>query len=160
MVIKANTCHAFVYNAFLLGITPEMICDANCFSPFAQGVSNIREDSLPLALRPTKLQRSTRHYPWIDVLPLPRMRDNMIRACQVVVDEVEIASDIMNVGVVCGDKATMVVWGDPSDPGSWEASVAFLRKWGYLLRGCQELIDATNYWRGRRGETTLRVDVS
>jgi hypothetical protein len=28
-----------------------------------------------------------------------------------------------------------------------------------LLKGCQELVEATNYWRGRRGEEALVVDV-
>ena len=43
-----------------------------------------------------------------------------------------------------------MVWGDPWDLGNWEVSEGFVGKWGWLLKGCQELVEATNYWRGRR----------
>lgn len=35
---------------------------------------------------------------------------------------------------------------------SWEAIVALFRKWGWLLTGCLEILEATNYWRENRGE--------
>lgn len=159
LVVKLNTCSAFMHNARVLSIDVDLICDANFKSPFAQGCSTTIEASWPAALQPTELQNTIRHNPWIDVLPLPRLRDNLIRACPLI-NEMEIGSDIMNVGTVSDDKATLVVWSNPSDPRSWEASTAFLRKWGYLLKGCQELIEATNYWRNKRGEHVLRVDVS
>jgi hypothetical protein len=44
-----------------------------------------------------------------------------------------------------------MVWGDPWDVGNWEVSEGFVGKWGWLLKGCQELVEATNYWRGRSG---------
>lgn len=52
---------------------------------------------------------------------------------------------------------SVIVWGDPSDPSAWEVNTAFLRKWGYLLRGCPEIIESTNIWRIRRGERCLRA---
>ncbi|PVH95748.1 hypothetical protein DM02DRAFT_570697 [Periconia macrospinosa] len=46
----------------------------------------------------------------------------------------------------------MLVWGEPWRVESWEISEGFARKWGWLLEGCEEMIEATNAWRARRGE--------
>jgi hypothetical protein len=35
----------------------------------------------------------------------------------------------------------------------------FVQKWGYLLSGCQDIIDASNCWRAMRGEDALVVEV-
>lgn len=52
----------------------------------------------------------------------------------------------------------MLVWGDPWLVGSWEISAGFLEKWGpLLLRGCGEMMRATNRWREGRGEEPLVV---
>lgn len=49
----------------------------------------------------------------------------------------------------------VLVWGDPWEVGSWEVSEGFWRKWGWLLKGCEEMIEATNRWRIGRGEEVL-----
>jgi hypothetical protein len=49
------------------------------------------------------------------------------------------------------EKPALVVWGDPLDPYAWEVSIGFLRKWGFLLKDCSEILYATDYWRERRG---------
>lgn len=162
MVIQLNTCNALAYNASLLGIKTETICDEKRWSPFTGGVGpHAVDERCPSTLHPTFAQQTIHHHPWIDLLPLPRMRDNLIRAFRSInVNEREIGSDIVAIRAVDGEKPTLVVWDDPSNFRSWEASHAFLLKWGYLLRGCQELIEATNYWRERRGEKPFRIDVS
>ncbi|UPL01572.1 hypothetical protein LCI18_012506 [Fusarium solani-melongenae] len=159
MVIQLNAFNALFYNAYLLGIKTETLCDVKIMSPFTSVGSYTIDERCPSSLHPTLAQRTIHHHPWIDLLPLPRLRDNLIRAFQII-NEQEIGSDIMSVQAVAGEKPTLIVWGDPSNPRWWEASPAFLLKWGYLLRGCQELIEATNYWRKMRGEKPFRIDVS
>lgn len=46
-------------------------------------------------------------------------------------------------------------WGDPWNAGSWEVSEGFGKRWQWLLRGCTEVLDSTNYWRLQRGERSL-----
>lgn len=48
----------------------------------------------------------------------------------------------------------------PYDPRAWEATVPFLRKWGWVVRECRELLVSTNYWREKRGEKRLVFDMS
>jgi hypothetical protein len=49
----------------------------------------------------------------------------------------------------------LIVWGPPEDHRSWEIDPIFLEKWGWLLSGCPEVYEATNYWRGTRGEKPI-----
>jgi len=53
----------------------------------------------------------------------------------------------------------LVVWKDPWDPSGWELMPGFLRTWGWLLGGCEDLIESTNRWRALRGEDPLIVEV-
>ncbi|KAH6988216.1 hypothetical protein BKA56DRAFT_653854 [Ilyonectria sp. MPI-CAGE-AT-0026] len=165
MVIQLNTFNALAYNGCLLGIKAETLCDVRRLSPFSDAASFNVDGKCPSTLHPTITQQTIPHHPWVDLLPLPRMRDNLIWAFQTI-DEREIGTDIVNVHDIysstsaAGEKPTLIVWDDPSNPRSWEASPGFLWKWGYLLRGCQELIKATNHWREMRGEKPFVVDVS
>ncbi|KAH7008976.1 hypothetical protein EDB80DRAFT_777452 [Ilyonectria destructans] len=165
MVIQLNTFNALAYNGCLLGIKAETLCDVKRLSPFNDAASCTVDGKCPSTLHPTITQQTIPHHPWVDLLPLPRMRDNLIWAFQTI-DERELGTDIVNVHdiyssiSVAGEKPTLIVWDDPSNPQSWEASSGFLWKWGYLLRGCQELIKATNHWREVRGEKPFVIDVS
>ena len=38
-------------------------------------------------------------------------------------------------------------------------SEGFVRKWGFLLAGCADVIEFTNRWRDIRGEERLIVEV-
>jgi hypothetical protein len=33
-----------------------------------------------------------------------------------------------------------------------------LRRWGWTIRGCKELVRSPNYWRSQRGENPLEFD--
>ena len=57
------------------------------------------------------------------------------------------------------EKPALIVWGESGDIRGWEVNVAFLKKWGWLLRGCNELLQSTNAWRMQRGEKTLNFDL-
>jgi hypothetical protein len=49
----------------------------------------------------------------------------------------------------------LLVWGDPWNAGSWEGSEGFAKRWQWLLCGCTEVLDSTNYWLLQRGEQPL-----
>jgi hypothetical protein len=53
----------------------------------------------------------------------------------------------------------LMVWAEPWMSRSWEVSEEFVRKWGFLLKGCTKLIESTNHWRAKRGEQRLVVEV-
>ncbi|OAA81553.1 hypothetical protein LEL_01098 [Akanthomyces lecanii RCEF 1005] len=53
----------------------------------------------------------------------------------------------------------LILWGDAHLPESWEVTSGFLRKWGFLIRGCQGLIESSNRWRVARGEEPLSSSV-
>jgi len=52
----------------------------------------------------------------------------------------------------------LIVWDYPWLQRSWEVDELFARKYRVLLRGCEELIRSTNFWRRRRGEDDLVLD--
>ncbi|SPO04143.1 uncharacterized protein DNG_06826 [Cephalotrichum gorgonifer] len=153
-LIQVNILGALTRNAQALNLSNSwLLCDA---------ISVLDEDSLssiscPKSLRPTALQVSVSHHPWIDLLPLPRLRENILKLIDIEgFDEDELCHDMVEFDSEEGpEKAALIIWGDPWDPRGWEASVAFLRKWGWLLTGCPEILEATNYWREKRGERRL-----
>jgi hypothetical protein len=113
-------------------------------------------------LQPTLLQQTIPHHPEIDVLPFPKVRDNALLAAGKY-DEVELCMNILGLDRTASsmpelDRETdtartgLLVWGEPSFPGSWEVSEGFARKWLWLLCGSTGLLDSTNYWRMWRGE--------
>ncbi|KAF1731367.1 hypothetical protein CRV24_007551 [Beauveria bassiana] len=186
-VVKLNTINALTANATALRLPGDwLMCRA--ISPFGlvgplpvqipvpvptssgggagqqQQQQQQQRCCYPASLTPTPLQLRIPHHPWIDLLPLPRMRDNWLLAIYVQErlteeDEVRLWDDLVEwdagAGAGAGGAASLVVWGEPSDPRSWEATVPFLRQWGRLLDGCDEILEATNYWRRSRGEPRL-----
>lgn len=128
----------------------------------------------------TVLQMQAVHSSWIDVLPCPLLRDNLIKHqrgfshAEFVADlvgdlidpgifssgSVYCTSALANRYVVRGSEADaeegLIVWGEPYLTDSWEVTAAFRRKWGWAMRGCLRLIESSNYWRSVRGEGPLR----
>lgn len=49
----------------------------------------------------------------------------------------------------------LINWGEPCRVENWEVTPGFLRKWGWTLEGCEDLIQASNYWRALRDEKPL-----
>ncbi|RJE23462.1 hypothetical protein PHISCL_04220 [Aspergillus sclerotialis] len=154
-VIKVNAHRAFVSNMVSLGITWEWMED-DSRSPFSiVGPVKKHGHALPQQLLPTALQRTTPHHTWIDLFPCPRMRDNLIRAGDEWDDE-ELCSDIMGFwDENPADSDGLIIWGEPSDPRNWEIQPGFVGKWGWVVRGCDEIIRSTNRWRAMRGERPL-----
>ncbi|KAH8684065.1 hypothetical protein BGZ61DRAFT_519676 [Ilyonectria robusta] len=163
-LIRLNVLNAISHNAALLRFRFQGLCRPELVSPFyldARHLPNTAPTAAhtcPEWLRPTVLQVAVRHHPWIDLIPFPRMRDNILRALAAgLLDNKELGFDILDVAVANDRRntASLIVWGEAWDPRGWEASVPFLQKWGWLLEGCPVILEATNYWRQKRGEGKL-----
>lgn len=50
-------------------------------------------------------------------------------------------------------------WSDPWDISGWEFTEKFVSKWGFLLQGCPDVVNAANRWRALRGEEPLVVEL-
>ena len=119
------------------------------------------DTACPRSLKPTLLQYTVRHHPWIDLLPCPRLRDNFLGIIQQfgedAIDEDKLCQDVIEGRTRDTDShaAALIVWGNPWEVASWEVSEEFVQNWGCLLHGCKELLESTNVWRGKRGLPNL-----
>lgn len=162
MLTRVNSINALFRNAQALGISLETLETQRLYSQFNMIGPDLPETdestalSLPHQLRPTALQKAVVHGPFIDLLPIAEMRDNILRGIQAgLIDQHELCDKLF-----CDDLAgfdldttsSVVVWGDPWDARNWEFSPDFLMKWRPLLRGCPEVVMYTNSWREKRGE--------
>lgn len=155
-LVRGNIFRALFHNLSVLGLSKEWM-NEDALSPLASdSESHLVRDlaMLPVSLQPTALQRSVEHHPWLDLFPLPRMRDNMIKLGDAL-DEYQLCEDLMGFWNTQQKDSMLVVWGDPWDPRNWEVTEQFLRKWSWLIKGCPELIWSTNYWRRQRGEKRI-----
>ncbi|UKZ82364.1 hypothetical protein TrVFT333_010152 [Trichoderma virens FT-333] len=50
-------------------------------------------------------------------------------------------------------------WSNPWDITGWEFTEKFVTKWGFLLQGCPDVVNAANNWRTLRGEEPLIVEI-
>lgn len=159
-LIQLNTINAFTSNAAALGYRFDwLVCES--ISPFGydghshNAISPIPA-TLPSSLAPTRLQMTTKHHPWLDLFPLPRLRDNALIAVSVLspADEQRFFEDVMESDGK-NEWTGLLVWGEAWDPQNWEVSIPFLQRWPWLIRGCPELIVSTNRWRRRRGERPI-----
>lgn len=168
-VVQINLFNALAGNSLMLGLsTAWLYCHS--ISPFGRygpspknGTISTLPASYPASLRPTTLQTSITHHPWIDLLPWPQLRDTYLLLIeQELIDEDDLCYDIVEFDASenPSEKAALIVWGEPWDPWGWEASIPFLRKWGWTLKGCPEILRATNYWREKRGEKKLDLPVN
>ncbi|KAF7595190.1 hypothetical protein BBP40_006934 [Aspergillus hancockii] len=157
-----------------IGITEEMLCSDDSLSPFfrfskddmikASMVYTVQRifKTLKPDLRPTREQITVQHHPYIDILPFPTLRNNLITH-QGEVDEDEFFHDMLT-GLVCwggagiGKKDREISTGSastgtPWDVRSWEARGWFLKKYWTLLGGEDgELVRQSEWWRSIRGE--------
>ena len=67
---------AFVQNANMLALGPELFMDDDALSPWT--FSNPYPTLAPHTLSPTILQLSTPHHPYLDVIASPSFRDNVL----------------------------------------------------------------------------------
>jgi hypothetical protein len=99
----------------------------------------------PTPLKPTWEQLNIPHMMFIDLLPWPSLRRNLILAIGIM-DDYGFMADM--------NSDQLRVWGTtPWDPMGWEVSEEFLRKWWFLLD--ENILHATNFWMRQRKEKEL-----
>ncbi|KAJ5519051.1 Protein of unknown function DUF3425 [Penicillium expansum] len=150
---KLNIQHAIIENTRSIGMTMEWMQDDDAISIFNTTIPGFSV-SIPPSLQPTELQRRIPHHPWLDVFPFHTMRDNLI-ALQHIINDEDLCHDLMAFWDTRNTGATLLVWGPSWEPENWEITPAFLLKWGFLLKGCEEFVINTNRWRAKRGEKPL-----
>ena len=158
-LIQYNVLRAVVINMSILSLHDLMpeVCGAAymlfCVPP--------PPHVLPPALSPTVVQQTIPHPVWIETAPDPNMRDNLVRNFQRI-DEDDLCCDILG-GLYEGfsdvEQRGLIAWSDPWSPDGWEVTEGFAKKWGYLLKGCHQLLASTNRWRGLRGEDPLVFEI-
>lgn len=67
------------------------------------------------------------------------------------------ATNGLDVHETINTEAGLIVWGEPYEIDSWEATPGFLKKWAWAVRDCHELLASTNRWRASRGEKPLNI---
>ena len=121
------------------------------------------DGTVPPSLRPTALQMAIPHEGWVDIIPDPAWRDNVLLAMGRF-DEDDLWADTIG-GLFDGfphseiERRGVIAWWPPWDAAGWEVSEGFWRKWRWSFKGCQDVLDATNKWRAKRGEEPLVFDV-
>lgn len=150
---QVNLIRALMLNIDILGYTPTQMHNDALSRFCVAGPSQAGDEivSLPPSLRPTALQRSTPHHPWLDLFPIPQMRDNLV-ALESLVDEYGLCEDLCS---SVEGTAGILVWKDPWDPTGWEVTSSFASVWGLAIKDCWGLFRSTNYWRVKRGEKSL-----
>jgi len=59
---------------------------------------------------------------------------------------------------ISAGRRCLIVWGDPWVADNWEATPGFVKKWGWLMQGCSDLVSASNRWRALRYEKPLQLN--
>jgi hypothetical protein len=164
ILLQFNVLKSSVANRQILSKAVSPHSD-DCSSPILQVLP--KESTvlgiLPPMLRPTTLQQTVAHEEWIDLFPHPVMRDNLILASGKF-DEDDLWLDTIG-GLFEGlpdshvEQHGVIAWSPPWHFSGWEITEGFLRKWGWTLKGCQDIIDTTNHWRRQRGEEPLVVEL-
>ncbi|KAH8648984.1 hypothetical protein BGZ60DRAFT_422771 [Tricladium varicosporioides] len=160
-LIQYNVLRGTLTNMCILDLLPRLPLECSAALSLTTATPYTIPSSIPPNLLPTPTQLAVIHDPWIDLLPCPQMRDNLILA-DGNYDEEELCGDLVG-GLYEGfdevECKGIMVWGEPWSPTGWEATEGFVRKWGWILRGCHEAVQATNYWRSKRGEEKLVIEV-
>lgn len=155
-LVQFNVFRALVSNTSSMGFTMDWL-QAEAISPWNLTCEFINS-SCPASLRPTSVQKRIEHHPWIELFPISRMRENMLLA-EGSYDEYELCNDLVDFCDVPSERTGLIVWGEPWDPAGWEISESFLKRWGWAMKGCVELLASTNYWRKQRGEDALVIEL-
>lgn len=167
-LVHNNIIRGLAANASLLNYPWSTVCQDAALSSFSPHAPNmdfpVTQSHLPDNLHPTPLQYEETHHPWLDLIPSPRFRDNLIRRLATASlewdFETELCEDVTGVGrlqLSCSRPGFMI-WGENSwDAHNWEVTEEFAQKWHDLIEGCCDLITSTNEWRKKRGEAPLHI---
>lgn len=150
-LINRGFMAAAITNAQHLGI------DATALQQ-ATPILTPRGRAVPATLQPVQLQHQIPHDAMIDIIPHPRLRHNVLGAiASQQLNAAEFSSCLRASGALESmqghwQRGGLVVWSLPELASSWELSETFVRRFPYLLQGCEDLLASTNSWRSRRGE--------
>ncbi|SPJ78344.1 uncharacterized protein FTOL_06733 [Fusarium torulosum] len=134
-----NFSRALILNAAVLGLSDDLMHDDAC--------------SLFVVAGPWPVGYHKEHHPWIDLLPVAQLRDNIIQRDVDSYDEAGLCCAFTGRGL---DQGTgVMVWREPWDPSGWEVTADFARTWGWVIAGCYDIFRSTNMWRAQRGERPL-----
>ncbi|KAJ6783688.1 hypothetical protein PWT90_08046 [Aphanocladium album] len=157
-VTRHNTIRAMICNASYFSLTMDHLREDILSSFTIVGPVSYAETALPPSLRPTELQKRIPHHPWIDLCPIPSLRDALLIWAPIY-DEDELCHDLFTgAGGHEESQIGMVVWGEAWDPAAYELSEAIMQKWQWLLRDCSDIISFTNSWRRKRQISPLQLD--
>ena len=159
-VTRLTTFDALVRNAMILGIPLEQLETEGNNSPFHfQGPQPAGDQQkLPPSLRPSQLQQRNPHHCWVDLFPIPILRDNILLAvAKGESDEDQLCDALCHdlFDFESGTKASVLVWGESWDDGGWEFTPRFLKKWGTLMQRCPEILQTADHLRESRSESSL-----
>lgn len=161
-VARLNAFDALARNAQILAIPAELLESDDDSSPFlyhGPELSGSRSPcQFPRHLSPTALQKTIKHHPWLDLLPIPKLRDNILRGIELGIlneDQLcqELVCDLLDTEAT--EHPALTIWGDSWDIAGWEFSPAFFRKWNPLIQDIPEVWQATNYWRSKRNARSV-----
>lgn len=142
--------------------------------------------NIPVSLAPTQIQKNVPHSAWINIIPFPRVRDNIIMwhdhfdHWEFLYDMVGLFADAGTLSVPprkhlgsaiekpwvdhpadiddpLAEYKGAIVWGAPYLQESWEFSAAFLQKWAWMFEGYEEIVHMSNNWRRERGAAPLQL---
>ena len=159
-LLQYNVLRGCLTNRHLLScLKPTYLTNECSSAALAIVPSPSKTQAIPPSLYPTVLQRTVPHEDWIDIIPHPVWRDNFIRAIGTF-DEDELWADTVG-GLFEGfpdsetERRGVIAWSPAWHVGGWELSEGFWRKWRWSLEGCEDVLEATNSWRNKRGEKPL-----
>jgi hypothetical protein len=157
-------------NAAMLGLSPETLWDTTTQSPFYQaqmaneplGTANAGQFThIKPLLRPSTMQLTHPHHPYLDILPFPAFRNRIIQLLQIqppLFDPDQLCRDLRSDGLICWgstrrDRRDAVGSGAPWDVRSWEVKPWFLKKWWIFFDGPDgEMYQHSRWWCELRGE--------
>lgn len=159
-LVQYNVVRAILFNMNILSLLDCL--PSECSRSFRVPFLDVTPpEKIPADLQPTPLQESTPHPFWIQAIPFPAMRDNLILLAGMY-DSESFRYDIgegLYEGFDDVERRGFLVWGESWCGRGWEVSQGFVNKWGFLLKGCPEVIESTNRWREVRGEDRLILDI-
>lgn len=156
-VLELNLMRAGVAIAKTLG-TESIMWELSALSPFAQS-GRVNYEHLPSNMRPTFLQLTVQHHPFMDLLPWPSVRDKLIlifsqpeymrppvaRSPTALVDFVYDMED--------PSEGIRVTGADPFAGENWEVGQAIFKKWWWAFS--KDIIENSNRSRRNRGASAL-----
>ncbi|KAI9891610.1 MAG: hypothetical protein M1814_002544 [Vezdaea aestivalis] len=116
--IPSVTAFAAMYNN-------AVVLQLSCEKAAIPMKSQVRH-SVPEPLKPTHAQLTVPHLPYIDAIPFPAVRQNLI-ALNGFIDEEAFCGDLIN------PNSVSVIGNQSWDPEAWKMSDEFMKRWGYLF---------------------------